>query len=312
MKVIIEPKKNKNTIATIAIGKSHYRTWERNALPGWIKYCTRHELGLIVFDKDLIGKEDNFWKKATWQKMLIGNTLKSSSMEIENVCFLDTDILINTHAPNIFISYNNNCIGLVSLRKRLPYPYNEVIRRLAFLRHTYYDKNYPLDSALFMSLKQLYDYHGLPVQGDEACMGLILFNVRNHGEIMHDWFYKYDGGIQSVTGGGDQTHANYEIQNWGNVQWMNYRFQALWVYEMAWKYPFLYDFGRENTDLIRECIESSLYGNYFLHFAGSWYESEMWKIGGFFMEERKINNFQDYYEYFNIPVTGKAQGQIKP
>jgi hypothetical protein len=117
-----------------------------------------------------------------------------------------------------------------------------------------------------MSLEQLYGYHKLPVQPDEACMGLIVFNAHAHSTLMRSWFDKYDRNVESVTNGGDQTHFNYEIKNWGNVSWLDYRYQAIWPYEMAWKYPFLYDFGRKDQRLIGKCIEAALYQNYFLHF----------------------------------------------
>lgn len=311
VKVLIEPGESKNILVTIAIGETYYNAWKLFALPGWEKYCRRHRLGLVVFDEDLIDRDHQSWKKATWQKMLIGETLKRSKLHVQNVCYLDTDILINPMAPNIFESYDSETIGLVSLRRNLPFPYEKVLRRLAFLRHTHYDKSYPLDSALFMTVNQLYEHHGLTAQPDEACMGLIVFNVPNHAEIMRRWFDKYDRTVQSVTNGGDQTHANYEIQNWGKVTWLDYRFQSIWVFEMAWKYPFLYDAARANHDLIRECIEATLYGNYFLHFAGSWHESEMWKMEETFKggAERSL---EDYYRYLDVPVTGMPRGMIKP
>lgn len=312
MKVLIQPGPSRNALATIAIGDDYYGAWKANALPGWEKYCLRHDLGLIVFDDDLVSKSDAHWKKATWQKMLIGESVKGSSLAVNNICYLDTDILINHAAPDIFQSYNPETIGLVSLRSNLPYPYDQVLRRLAFLRHTHYDEAYPLDSALFMSLKQLYGYHNLPVQKDEACMGLILFNLDNHSKVMRGWFNKYDRNVRSVTNGGDQTHVNYELQNWGRVSWLDYRYQAIWAFEMAWKYPFLYDFGCDKPKLIRECIEASLYANYFLHFAGSWHESDMWKLGRFFEGERQKKFFDGFQEYLGMPVTGKPKGHIKP
>ena len=312
MKIIIEPSKNGNCLTTIAIGEEYYRSWEKYAAPGWIRYCEKHRLGLIAFDEDLVSSENRFWKKATWQKMLIGGVLSASPYSINNICYLDTDILINHHSPNIFDFYDPEKIGLVSKRKGLPYPYHDVLRRIAFLRHTYYDEEYPLDSSLFMSLEQLYTYHGLAVQPDEACMGLILFNVANHSEIMRSWFNKYDRNVQSVTGGGDQTHANYEIQNWGNVQWLDYRFQALWVYEMAWKYPFLYAYGKDKNELMEQCIEASLFTNYFLHFAGSWHESGMWKCVNVLHGETKNKIFENFMLYLGTPVAGEPKGQIKP
>lgn len=311
MKVLIEPGDSKNILATIAIGGTYYNDWKLYALPGWEKYCRRHGLGLVVFDEDLIAQDHKLWKKATWQKMLIGETLKKSKLQVENVCYLDTDILINPMAPNIFECYDPETVGLVSLRRNLPFPYEKVLRRLAFLRHTHYDKNYPLDSALFMTLNQLYEHHSLSVQADEACMGLIVCSVPNHAEIMRSWFDKYDRDVQSVTNGGDQTHVNYEIQSWGKVTWLDYRFQSIWAFEMAWKYPFLYEYGSTDSGLVRECIEATLYSNYFLHFAGSWYESEMWKMQEVF-KGGKERLLEDYYHYLDMPVTGEPKGLIKP
>lgn len=312
IKIILVPGASKNILVTIAIGESYYQAWEQHALPAWVAYCERHDLGLVVFDQDLIAKTEQQWKKATWQKMLIGEGLINAGLEVGSVCYLDSDILINPTAPNIFDDYDSETIGLTSIRKNLPYPHEELLRRLAFLRHTFYDRSYPLDSALFMSLRQLYEYHGLPVQGDEACMGLIVFNVGNHTNLMRSWFDKYDRNVQSVTNGGDQTHTNYEIQSWGKVSWLNYRFQAIWPYEMAWKYPFLYDCGREDQALIRKCIEASLYQNHFLHFAGAWHESDMWKLGGFFNSDVEQERLQAYQSYLQTPVTGAPVGMIKP
>lgn len=312
MKVLLPLGNSRNLIATIAIGEAYYPVWEKCALPGWIEYCERNQLGLVVFDRDLISSDEKEWKKATWQKMLIGETLIRAGINANNVCYLDSDILINPIAPNIFDNYDSATIGLTSIRKNLPFPLDEVQRRLAFLRHTCYDNSYPLDSALFMSLEQLYSYHGLPAQEDEACMGLIVFNVGQHTQFMRGWFDKYDRNVQSVTNGGDQTHINYEIQNWGKVSWLDYRFQAIWPYEMAWQYPFLYDYGREDETLIRKCIEAALYQNHFLHFAGAWHESQMWKIGGFIGSNEKKDELIKYYEYTKKPITGMPVGLIRP
>ncbi|MEY4467313.1 MAG: hypothetical protein RIR21_1106 [Pseudomonadota bacterium] len=312
MKVIVPLGSSRNLIATIAIGNTYYSSWEKSALPGWIEYCGRHGLGLVVFDHDLISSDEKKWKKATWQKMLIGETLLRAGINANNVCYLDTDILINPIAPNIFNNYDSDKIGLTSIRKNLPFPLEEVQRRLAFLRHTCYDSSYPLDSALFMSLEQLYDYHGLEVQADEACMGLIVFNVGEHAQLMRGWFDKYDRNVKSVTSGGDQTHVNYEIQNWGRVAWLDYRFQAIWPYEMAWKYPFLYDYGRFDEDLIRKCVEAAMHQNYFLHFAGAWHESDMWKLGGFLKSQIERTRLLEYENYRRLSVTGVPVGMVRP
>lgn len=313
MKVYINPGASGQILTTIATGGEFLQLWETHARRGWETYCRRHDLGLIVFDEELASRDGEAWKKAHWQKTLIGEQLARDVPGVTNVCYLDTDILINPAAPNVFKEYRPDSIGLISLRKNLPFPYEEVLRRMAFLRHTHYSNKYPLDSALFMSVEQLYGYHGLAVQPDEACTGLIMFNVANHAELMRSWFYKYDSGVQSITNGGEQTHLNFEIQSYGKVMWLDYRFQAIWPFEMAWKYPFLYEADRrKDIDLIRACIEASLYQNHFLHFAGSWHESQMWKLGGFFESEAAVKALHEYSTYLAMPVTGNPIGMIKP
>lgn len=312
MKVVIHPTKSSNVLATIAIGEQCYQNWEKYAFPTWKQYCERHGLGIVVFDSDLISKTDPTWKKPTWQKLLIGNAFKKQFHSVSNVCYLDTDILVNPTAPNVFDAYDFNTIGLVSVRNHLPYPYENVLRRIAFLRNKYYDSNYPLDSSLFISLDDLYRFHGLPIQNDEVCAGFFVFNVKLHSDFLGSIFAKYAQNVKSITGGGDQTHFNYEIQHGGKLTWLDYRFQALWTYEMAWKYPFLYDVEQANNELIRECIEASLFTNYFLHFAGSWHESEMWKVGGVLEGEKVQKRFEAFAEYLKAPVTGLPVGQVKP
>ena len=311
-KVLVPVGESNNVIATIAIGNSYYDDWYRNAYPSWKRYCIKHDLGLLVITDDLISKEDTVWKKPTWQKMLIPNEIHKFYPGIQNVCYLDTDILINHYSPNIFDCYDSENIGLVSLVKNIPLDRDVFNKRLSFLRHTFYDNKYLLDSAALMSVSELFSHHDLTPQDNFACMGLIVFNINNHKDIMAEWFNKYDSNIESITEGGDQTHINYEIQNWGKITWLDYKFQALWNYEIAIKYPFLYSYGRYNNRLIRECIEASLIDNYFLHFAGSWYESDMWKLGDVFGNNEKNLIIKDYYNYLNNHVEADPKGMIRP
>jgi len=312
MKVIIEPGTTGNVIATIAIGGDYYNSWEKYALSTWKRYCERHGLGLILFDKDMLSPTSNLWKKRQWQKLLIGDELLKNMPAVRNVCYLDTDILINYTASNVFDGYDEDKISLVSQKNGLPYPIEGVLRRIAFFRHHFYSKDYPLDSSLFMSLENIYHYHDLRAQADYACTGFYVFNTRAHALLMKSWFDKYDSTVTSITDGGEEAHVNYELQNWGKITWMDYKWQALWIYEMAWKYPFLYHYGGNNKSLIRECIEASLFTNNFLHFAGSWHESGMWKIGGFLESDMQKNLLEGYCTYLDVPVAGEPKGVVKP
>jgi hypothetical protein len=301
----------KNYLCTIAIGDEFLKTWEKFALRLWQEYADSHDLGIIVFTAGLISEKSSVWKKATWQKFLVPTIIRKTE-EIENICYLDTDILVNPVAPNIFERFNSDQVGLVSVRTRLPYDFELVNRLLAFYRNRYYSSDYPLDSALFIKLEDLYTYHNLAPVSDEACAGVFLVNVENQHHQMKKIFEKYPRNVESVTGGGDQTHFNYEIQTNFSVQWFEYRFQAIWPFEMATKYPFLYHYGRRNPELIKQCVEASLLSNYFLHFPGSWYESDMWKIEDVFQDGETIERVSMFREYLQMSVTGVPRGTIKP
>lgn len=299
-------------MSTVAIGSSYLESWEKNALPTWQRYCERHNLGLIVFDQEMLPYESNVWKKANWQKLLIGHELCNLNLDIANVLYLDTDILISPLAPCVFKHYDDKTICLVSQVHGLPQPLHSTLRRLAFLRNKYWDSKYPLDSALFMTPKQIFEYHNVVPFDNYTCTGFFVFNVANHSSLLKSWFDKYKSGTDSITGGGEEPHLNYELFNWGKLSWLPYEYQALWTYEIAWRYPFLFEEGLHNQQLVRSCIEASLYANHFLHFAGSWHEAQMWKIGGFFSDSKSSESLTSYLNYLEVPVTGSPKGMIKP
>lgn len=331
MEAIIHPVKSKNIIVTNAIGGKYYSAWKKWASSTWIKYCKKNGIGLVIFTSHLIPEDSKQWKKPYWQKLLLGDKIKENFPTVENVCFLDTDILINFTAPNVFDFYNPETIALVSLlnnipyinnnykeppfikppRRTLPYYLDLIYRRIAFMRHYYYDKKYPLDSFLFAPIKKIFECENLPPQKDFACTGFFIFNINNHSEMLKEWYHKYNPDIKTLDGGTEQVHLNYELQKWGKLSWLDYRFQALWIYEMAWKYPFLYNYGQKNNKLIQECIEASLFTNYFLHFAGSW-EGNMWKRTGILKRDTSLKVFNKFANYENIQLHGMPKGILKP
>ena len=163
-----------------------------------------------------------------------------------------------------------------------------------------------------MSPQQIFKYHSLPSFDNYTCTGFFIFNLKNHGQLLKEIFFKYTKNIQSLTGGGEEPHLNYELQSYGKIKWLDYKYQALWTYEIAYKYPFLFEDKYRNHELVISCIESSLYSNYFLHFAGSWHESNMWKQYLSFSSQSSKELIQYYEKYLQQPITGESKGIIKP
>jgi len=313
LRVLIQPGKSGNVLATIAIGDAYLEPFMKYAFHTWEMYCKRHDLGLILFDKDLIRPDHPKYKNPFWQKLLIPKILKESGLGIQSVCHLDTDILVNPFAPNIFDRHDKKKVSLISQMQRLPYERYEVLRRVAFLRNRYLSRSYPLDSILFASIEQLFSFSSLKPQKDYACTGVFVFSPEHHSEIFTNFFNEFDHTVITPDSGGEELHFNYLIQSQNLDEWLDYRFQAIWIYEVAWKFPFLYrESERNNLEVIKSCIESSLFTNYFLHFAGPWHESQFWKQVLLFCDEESLSRFNDFADYLKVPVKGKPKGSIKP
>jgi len=310
VQVILRPSKGRNYITTTAIGESYFSDFKKYSMPSWIEYCNKFGLGLAVVVGDLVSCDNRYYKKANWQKFLVGRELQVVDSLVDNICHLDTDIIISPIAPNIFEFHDVNRISVISLREGLPFSYDLALKRMAFFRNKFYDKKYPLDSALFIDIENLYKCNGLEVPkiADETCSGVYVFNAKKYSDFFEQIFYLYTKDINTTTNGGDQTHFNYHVLN-NSVKFLPYKFQAIWAFEQAINYPFLY--YHPDQKLIDKCINSSLMDNYFLHFAGSWHESDMWKSSGI-LNKKNSDLIQSFTSYLDTEVVGNPVGMVRP
>ncbi len=303
--------KSGNYFCTIAIGKKYEQNFKKFSYNNFFKYCKKNGIGLFLVTKNLIDKKSDYWKKPEWQKLIAPKLIYEKFKKIKNLCMIDTDIIINTQAPNIFNFHKKNKVSVVSIRNYMPYTWEDSTRKIAFLRNNLYSKRYPLDSALNISVKNLYKFHKLSPQKDEFCAGVYILS-KSHFNHFYNFFFEFGRDVKSITNGGEQTHFNHFIQKNFKINILDYKFQAQWVFEMANYYPFLYSNKySKNSNLIASCIDSSLLNNYFLHFAGSWYEGDMWlskKIGKLFGE-----NFNKKYNlYKKKKLKGIPIGRLIP
>ena len=306
-KFFYKPIQSKNFIVAAAIGSEAMSEFKKYSLNLWLKYCKANNIGLLVFDEYIIPKTDAKWKSATWQKHLFGKYILDNIKGIENICLLDLDILINPYAPNIFNFLEKNKISVISHLKNLPYINSEnlIRRKIAFNRHHFYTKRYPLDSSLTMSNKQVFNFHGFKDPGNYFCFGVFMFNLKKYANFIHNTYYSYKTKVKSLTAG-NEPFINYEVLTKCKVKWLDYKFQAYWLYEMVEKYPFLYEFKNKKNYLIKKCIEASLKENYFLHFAGTWYDADHWKMRGIFEDKKSNNLFKDFLKFKNKKLKNKA------
>ncbi len=312
MKIYRKSIKSNNYIVTLNIGSKYLNDWSKYSLPLWLKYCKKHDLGLISFNKDLISKQSKYYKKKQWQKLLIGYELLKADLNIKNICYLDSDILINFYSPNIFNFHHKSSVSLVSQFNNIPYDDKLTRKKISIFRNTFYSKKYPLNSAIHMNISQIYKYHNLEVQKDFCCTGLFIINLEKYANLFKSFFYKYNQNISSITDGGEEAYMNYDIHKNCKVNFIDYRFQALWVFEMANYYPHLYKYKNIKNNLIIQSVENSLINNYFLHFAGSWYESNMWKNSKILKSTDSLKIIKNLNKINTIEFNSKPAGVIKP
>jgi hypothetical protein len=298
-----------NAIAVLAIGDEHYQKWQKNSLPSLQIYCERNKINLYAQIESLAHISDN--RKLTWQKFLIPKQIKLFYPHIKNFCYLDTDIICNPFAESIFESQISGEISLVSQFKNLPFNLKIAQRRIAFFRNKYYDKNYPLDSSLFMSPTDIFEYHGFTTFDDYACAGLFLGEIELCSNFLESVYHKYDDKFESITEG-DEPVFNFEIQNNFTINWLPYKFQTLWNFEMSIKYAHLYRNQSSNKNLINDAVLSTLMDSVFLHFAGSWPEKLCWEKFSVFDQPDMIGILKEYTDYLKIPVKGSPTGMFKP
>lgn len=301
------PKNSSNFIVAACIGKKAITSWKKYSANLWIKYCKRNNLGLLVFHDYIIPKSDKNWKSATWQKHLFGSYIKKKFKKIKNICLLDIDILINPYSPNIFNFQKKDKISVVSQVASLPYQteLKFIKRKIAFLRHNYYSKNFPLDSSLTMVEKDIYAFHGFKKRNQYFCAGVIMFNLEKYSKFMSDSYYSYRPNEKSITGG-NEPFINNEVLSKCKVNWLDYRFQTIWQFELVEKYPFLYKLKNKKSQLVKECVESSLENCYFLHFSGQWFDSKHMEIKDIF-NSRKFNL---YYSKYLVYKKAKLKNKV--
>ncbi len=297
-KIFVRPKKNKNYLVVVLIGKKITNEWEKYSKKLMVNYCRKNLIGLISFHKDLT-VDKGYYSQPVFNKYLFADYFNKNLRFIENVCYLDHDILCNPNGPNIFNYFKKGKFNVVSKYKNLPYPQSDdfLRRRAAFNRKAYYDKSFPLDSSLTISRKKTFNYHGWPDQGDYFCSGVIMFNVKQKASFFKKVYLKYCKKNFFTMTTGEEPIINYEILKTKKINWLDYKFQVLWLLEMNSKYPFLYKL-KKNKNIIKACIENSISENCFIHFAGKWPEGQMWKQKNLFNlnTSKFYNRFKRYLD----------------
>ena len=291
---------SKNYLVTIATGNKFYNDWKKFCLNSWKKYCKKNNLGLLVIKKEFIPKRNLKWKKPTWQRLLIAKYIKEHKLDIKNICVLDSDILINKYAPNIFNFSNLKKISVVNFIKNLPHLRSnyDLRERIVYLRRLFMDRSYPLRSSITASPQEIYKSYKFKKKfTNYFCAGVMVYNVNMYYNFFEKIYLKYCEKKHHKRFRGVEVPLNYEILRKDKTHWLDYKFQSIWLYELADKYSFVYREKKNYNLLVKLCAEEIVLNSFFLHFPGTLQDSsKVWKIKNFF-ENKKLDRLN---KFFNI------------
>ena len=308
LKVYLEANENNNYIGTLAIGEQYLNGWETNSLPYWIEYCKKHKIGLVAQVNPI---EDEGKKRVDWQKIAMPYVVKSNINKAKLFCFVDYDIIPSPGARNIFDETEKGKIGIVSQRKWLPYGNVEtILKRIAFFRHMYCSNRYPLDSYITRKTEEIFRDHGLTEFDNYACGGLFTLDLDMWSAEMMGWFKKYSSDSCLVANPGEEVYLNFHIQNTNQVQWLDYKWQTLWWYEMGYMHFELYKKENRDERKILAAIENSLSRCDFMHFVGSW-EKWAWDYVKH-LDYKKMTIYKDLKDYMNADLKSPNLGLCLP
>lgn len=302
----------RHAIVTTAIGGAYFDNFCSFSLPYWKLYAKKHGLAIAVIH-DLAAFENmGSGLNGAWLKLLAPAVVAEVFPLIQRIALIDTDVIINPGAPDIFADCPSEQFAVVSLVRNLPFDLLVAKKRLAFLRKSFYSEEYPLDSSLFASPRQEYEMERLPVHDNLFCSGLVVL-PQTKAPLLARWFEEASHRDVQTAVAWEQNFLNHKIISHG-CHWLPYKYQAIWNLEMANNHPSAYLIRDLSGDSVAQsAVADSLNNNFFLHFAGSWHESRAWLNPPDEVLYRLVNlGGAEFTEYLRTTPTGHHVGKLVP
>jgi hypothetical protein len=256
-------------LLTTAIGGDYFQRWSSHVEPSWRRYAEEHGLGIAVVTEDLFRGEEPALNGA-WQKMLAPRELRHVLARDVRCALLDTDLFVAAGAASVFDEVPKGQIAVVSETRNLPLPIGQLRNRIALLRHHFLDPDFPLNSILNATPEQVFEWAGLTPFDDYFCAGMFIVDTEHHAEALAEAYRTApQGDDYHGIGSWEEVWLNHWVQSRRDVTWLDYRWHALWILEVAAHYPFLYA-KEASEELARWCLGASLLRNEFVHLAGRW------------------------------------------
>jgi hypothetical protein len=268
--------KERRALATLAIGETYSRLFHERCEDNWRAYCKRHGIDLVVLEKPLDESARAASRSPAWQKCLI---LEHPGLEhYDQVCWIDTDILIHPSAPSVFEGVP---LGKVAGVDAYAAPNRDVYRGV--LARMY--ESWRNLGAAFLDCptpESFYAKRGIENgPGHVMHTGVMIASPARHAALFRQVYDAYED-----TGGKGVNYEwaplSYEVVTQGLEHWLDFRFNLILSDQIEHHYRFLHHdlFGKLlaqgqeataqalNRIVFDACLNAIFDNAYFLHFCG--------------------------------------------
>jgi hypothetical protein len=266
----------RRALATLAIGETYSRLFRERCEVNWRNYCKRHGIDLVVIENPLDESPRAAARSPAWQKCLI---LEHPVLaEYDQVCWIDTDILIHPNAPSVFASAPlDKVAGVDAYAAPNPDVYRDVLARMY--------ESWRALGASFLDCptpESFYAKRGL-ANGPGRVMhtGVMVASPAHHAALFRHVYEDYEDA------GGKGTNyewapLSFEVVTQGLAHWLDFRFNLILSDQIEHHYRFLHQDlfgsllaqGQEataqalNRIVFDACLNAIFNNAYFLHFCG--------------------------------------------
>lgn len=250
---------SRKALVTLAVGASFQQRWEQVCRPNWQEYADRHCYDLVCIQHPLDISPAAKRRSPAWQKCLVLS--QDFSAEYERIVWVDLDILLNPHAPDVAEGVPIEKVGAVD---EYSIPTRSQHQSTLAKLYSYWDSiGAPyIRNPTAESYYQVYGFQtGFPYV---VQTGVMVLSPRHHRQILEFVYDNYED--KGHTWNYEMRPLSYELLKAECVHWLDPRFNYLWGLYQAVNFPFLMD--NPNSELLPSCLGEARRRTYFLHFAG--------------------------------------------
>lgn len=267
-------RKKQVVLASVVDGSDFYAIWEKYSLPSWRAYALRNGYALATASKIRLATD----LYPGWAKVLLPQAIAATVDTDSVTVVLDADQVFSPLAPPIEKIDESEDFGFVPLS--LDGPQTHAFRNLAFLRRTYLDAGYPLDSLVHFAKEHWADGQLVPSRGYQPFGAGFVAVPASRSDV----FASLMGHARSAAakqsgnpGGGDQLVMIRELSALPHY-FLDRRWQVIWPEYIAEHRPDLYARAPVSHADAALAVATALFGSWCVHFATSWPEKEYWEV----------------------------------